>query len=638
MPKKTAFLLSKNFYAGIRFSRRRIINYILVGKFSGLPFFLGADLSKRTKSNQQQIQRHTPTLGPHSPVFDERNRNNAIIAAALPHGSKVMLGDLAYKTDYRALGTASVLNDLGVDRLVPLGEAMAGHFGIETSGDQASKITAAFQWSIETGKTIRFPKGTYRVDTRLSVEGSIRIEGDGDETIFDFSRYSSRQTLIEITQLEVNPTTVSSALPLTVGTSVVTLADASGYSVGDMVLLRSTEDFSTTKRGISDGNKRGELAIIAHKSANRIGLTQGIRDKYSNGTITATMVTPNLRPTLKNFRIKGAGSEARQWGLRINYAVNPEVSGISFEDVEDIGLSLSYCDGGYVHNCIGNDIAGTVSKTGYAFAADLMTRDAVFENLRADSSSCLFSTGGLYAVWDNLVTNCVAYDAASERPAIQTHINGVRTVVEKSSVTRATVGIGMFGPHSTIRNNTTIECSNSGIYTSDEGSVGIVVSGNTVKRCLTGINIGMNSGSRSKSGLLGPNYVYEGIGKSSGISCSADDMTIDSPRVTGHSPGILVQGDRVVLNNVHIIGSGPYGNHIGIYWWGDDGKVIGGAIDGRSGEAIHYGVAAVGRNLMIDGIEINGISETNAISRSISASVVLRNVKVDGKHLDLATE
>lgn len=630
MSQKTALICSTKSTDSPDASRRTIIKYLFVGKVVGLGFLLRAATYSPTNKRKNDPGNYS-TLWSIHPTLSERNVANAISAATLPDGTAVVLGGETYKVDSSATGAASVLNDLDVDGLVPFGPAMAGHFGIKNSGDEATKIAAAFQWSIDTGQSVKFPKGTYRSDRRLSRQGAMRIEGEGDETIFDFSALSTRQTLMEVTQLEASPTTVSSSLPLTIGTALITLTDASDYSVGDMVLLRSTEDFSATARGIADGNKRGELGIIASKSGNRIRLTQGLRDVYSTGTITVTRVVPNIRPVLKNFRIKGGGASARQWGLRIDYAVNPEVSAISFEGVEDTGVSLSYCDGGHVHDCTGNDIAGIVSKTGYAFAADLMTRDALFENLRSNNSSCLFSTGGLYAVWDNIVTKCVATNTASVRPAIQTHINGVRTVVDKCTVIGATLGIGMFGPYSRIKNNIATDCSNSGIYTSDEGSVGIVVSGNTVRRCLTGINMGTNSGSRREGGLLGPNYVYEGTGGGSGISCSADDMTIDSPRIKGHSPGMLVQGDRVIVNNPHIYDSGPSGNHIGIHWLGDDGRIVGGRIDGKKGKALSYGVAVAGQDLLIDGTEIGVISNANAVSIAASTRTVFRNIKVNGK-------
>lgn len=610
-----------------------MIGYALAGPASKLWAFWAGDDSTSSASTETH---NLDSLNARRAVGLElrlRNSTNAKIAASLSDGTAVMLGEFVYKVESSAKGAASASNDLGVDGLVPFGQAFAGHFGIEISGDQSTKIQAAFLWSATTCQSVMFPKGVYRSDTRLSVHGPLKILGEGDDTIFDFSAFSKRQTLIEMTQIETDRTTLSNPGPLSVGTETIALLDARNYSVGDMILLRSTELFSTTARGVADGNKKGELGIVTNKSGSSITLSQGLRDSYSGGTISVTRVRPNTRPVFKNFRIKGGGVAARQWGLRIDYAIYPEVTGVSFEGVEDTGVSLSYCDGGHVHRCVGDNIAGIVSETGYAFGADLMTRDAIFENLRTNGSSCLFSTGGLYAVWDIQVFNCIATNTASVRPAIQTHINGVRTSVYRCTVKGATLGIGMFGPYSRIKNNVVTDCSNSGIYTLDEGSAGIVVSGNTLRKCLTGINLGPNSGSRRAGGFIDQNRVIEGIGGSAGISCTADDMTIGYPHISGYSPGMIVQGDRVTVNYPYITNAGLDGNHFGFFWLGDDGRIIGGGVYANRGRPFTYGIVVTGQNLSIGATEIDGISDTNAIAKAASIRMTTRSVTINGKIL-----
>lgn len=560
-------------------------------------------------------------------TLGSRGSSNATTATSFADGTIVTLAGLQYEVDSTKTGTDSATNDLGVDGLVPNGQAEAGHFGITNSGDEATKIAAAVQWSIDNGKPVKFPKGTYRSDTRLTVDGPVWIEGEGEETVFDFSALTTQQTLFELTKTEANSTTVSTALPLGVGVNSFDLTDASAYSVGDMIMMRSTQKFSDADTSY----KRGEIGIIESKSTNTITLTQGLRDTYSSGTITVTRVVPINRPIIKNIRIKGGGTSARQYGLRIDYAINPEVEGVSFEGVEDTGVSLSYCDGGHVHDCQGDDIAGITSGVGYAFAADLMTRDARFERLQSNGSSCLFSTGGLYPVWDNIVTECFGTNGASTRPVIQTHINGVRTIVDKNTITNSPIGIGMFGPYSKIKNNTVTDCTTAGLYYIDEGSVGLVQSGNTLRRNVTNVSIGANNGSRSGGGVVGPDFIYGSGTGGAGISCSADDMKIIVPHIELCSPGMLIQGDRATINLPHIYDtSNGAGNDYGIHTLGDDIRIIGGVIQEKNFTDLNYGILAQGNNLLVDGTDISGVIESRVVSATASTNTVVRNIKGNG--------
>lgn len=63
-----------------------------------------------------------------------RNASEAALAATEPNGTKWFLGGLLYRVDSAKTGTASATNDLGVDGLVPAGEADLGHFGAPQNG------------------------------------------------------------------------------------------------------------------------------------------------------------------------------------------------------------------------------------------------------------------------------------------------------------------------------------------------------------------------------------------------------------------------------------------------------------------------------------------------------------------------
>lgn len=98
--------------------------------------------------------------------FNSRNATNAAILASNSDGTVGVLGGLFYKVDSSATGTDSATNDLGVDGLVPFGDATFEHYGATGGADDVTAMNAA----LANGGRVRGKSGrTYSFSGTLNI-------------------------------------------------------------------------------------------------------------------------------------------------------------------------------------------------------------------------------------------------------------------------------------------------------------------------------------------------------------------------------------------------------------------------------------------------------------------------------------
>jgi hypothetical protein len=173
-----------------------------------------------------------------------RTLRAASIASGAQDGSCVILGGLLYRVDVTAVGIDSATSDLGVDGLVPAGEAVfPEHYGcVDGFGDNATKLDRAVNWARENGLPLDGRGRIYPITTAMtSVPGNVcnmTIDASG---LTAESAWEATANEFEASQALTGDTTQGERLFICAG---------HGYSVGDVVLIQSNKIFETATNGV----------------------------------------------------------------------------------------------------------------------------------------------------------------------------------------------------------------------------------------------------------------------------------------------------------------------------------------------------------------------------------------------------
>lgn len=434
-------------------------------------------------------------------------------------------------------------------------------FGAVGNGviDDTAAIQAAINSVITTGQMLYVPAGTYIITSPLVANGSLKMSGDGVTSVLNCTGLAAGTTALTIQGSESATNTTMTAYT-TINDATISVASTTGFAVGDLVSLKSTQAFSQ----IDTNYKLGELQYIKSIGSGTITFTAKLKAAYTSGTITVRKLNYINAPSVSSIKLIGAGAATPGYGINVYYAVRPKIDNVYLDLFEDQGISYSYCDSGSVTRCYIENCSGITNGVGYAIGFDFLSQFCHAENNFAQRISCGFSTGSYYCVWNSVVSGNSFFGNESQRPVIQTHINGVNTIVANNTVQSGWVGIGNFSRNCTVIGNIVSNCGYAGIYAETDAAINYQCIGNKVTESVRGITVAEYTGTELPSILIKDNTLWtNGL---NGISVSAQYAQIEGNHIRNTSPAILFSGpsDANIENNV-IVDVRNYSQAYGVY-------------------------------------------------------------------------
>lgn len=431
------------------------------------------------------------------------------------------------------------------------------------TGDGVSNDTPAFISAINealaTGAAVYVPKGTYVILTPLVASGAIKIFGDGAESVLDCSGLAAGTSALAMEGSQSGTVTTTTAYP-SVNDRTISVVSSSGFAYGDMVMITSTQPFST----MDPNYLKGELGFVQSVALGSITLNAGVKDTYSAGTVSIRKVNAIENPIIADLKIVGPGAANPSYGIRIDYAKHPVCQNVHLVDFEDQGFAYSYCDSGSIANCKVENCSGIANGVGYAFGLDLLTQFSHVTDCFASYMSCGFSTGGYLPVWNCVVDGNSFYGGNTTRPMIQTHINGANIVISNNTVSSGQIGIGVFARGNLITGNNVSNQAQYGIYLIEEGLVNGQIVGNKTQNCFRGAGVGNYTGSGTTNVLIQGNQFISCT--ANGISSQAPNTVISNNVMSNVSPGILFSGNGAcTIENNEIIDVTNFSQAYGVY-------------------------------------------------------------------------
>jgi len=229
-------------------------------------------------------------------------------------------------------------------------------WGIDGTADNV-EITKAIASLPSTGGVLKAPNKTYAIAATVDINKS-NVTLDFGTAIF------STSAAIDVFS-NVGSVGVSSLLTVNgvAGDLTVTIASATGFSVGDYILIRS----ENVSMGVAN-MKDGEIHQILSITGNVITLLGELWDSYSTAN-TGTVQLANMRTNFKIIggRIVGADFDTTVTeAVFLQYVAGFEIDGLGIENCADQGINLYSCVDGNITNCHFSGIA--LAGAGYSIS------------------------------------------------------------------------------------------------------------------------------------------------------------------------------------------------------------------------------------------------------------------------------
>lgn len=285
---------------------------------------------------------------------------------------------IANETAKRA-NTASRIGNAILDVIDSSGAYVAQLSETATGAVNAAALLAAFTAAIAAGgtKAVSMPAGTFPMDcdniTGIAQPNGVYLRGAGMyATVLDFSGKSGYNYDVGMIRLVggglSNQVAVSSTVAM--GSLVIPVASSTGYASGDIVQIRSTENYV-----VSDGGTRAEFLRVRYTDATHIYVTTPTQEVYNTGLGTVTVAKVAFSTGgWSDFTLKGKGSNPLGWPTPNQYTSAAEVndsnqntrsdygieciwgrdllfSNLRFVDVENQPITMQACYGFDVSRC-----------------------------------------------------------------------------------------------------------------------------------------------------------------------------------------------------------------------------------------------------------------------------------------------
>ena len=479
-------------------------------------------------------------------------------------------------------------------------------------GDGVADDTVAIQAALDSGAKYIVSEGSFKVGT-LAIPSGVTFDGQGVTTLVDGGSITS----VGSYDSEVSLTAIASS-----GNTSITVANASSYSAGDYLSIKSVVN-----------------CISSDAGEDRLGVVQpSIKNYFSEFVKVKSIATNTITieaPLLFNYTLTaGADSGTRTVSTveKVNFVTGVKVKGISFErnlnNSNYEAILFDVVKDSYVENChfTSTDYVGFFVKLQDCLrctASHLIT-----ERPRYSSSTSAFNsllTHGSTQSGFSDVTCCGGYqivdftfstDAARARPSIKCFVNDARM---SSAFEGVTSHPGCYA--SVFSNINTVKCNRGarlrskrdslvgfnfqgegkstgiGVYLESGWNDGTVVSGGTITNFLYGVNTKPNYSIDET-----PDEPYRALITCLNISDCVVGVTMDQPDVASSFPtnisfsGLYITGvtegievgkynNDVIFRDIVISKAGDFGINLG----GDAYNLV---FDGIS--FVNFDAAAIG--------------------------------------------
>jgi len=425
--------------------------------------------------------------------------------------------------------------------------------------DDTAAITAAAAAAL-TGGIVFFPPGTYKTTSTITINKSITLVGSGMGTsIIDGSTISGSGRIFVITG-EITATTTILTADAATGQPVIAVADASQFSSGDWIRVRSEEGFNDDTE-----TKFGELQVIESISTNNITCTQHLTDTYVVAVHTAAIDKVTMLGYVKieglKFAGRGFGDNSEWLGIDIKQAENVLVKDCHFVDCHSTTLSLYDC---VKFSITRNNIENSFKiGLGYGILVANSSRDGSISgnNFVNNRHSVTFGGNSTYGVQNNVTVdgNTVRYvDLISRIGSLHTH-NTARNITFSNNV--------VYGGGLCTINGTDIIVTGNQNYEDVAGNPSILMNTFAKRITITGNHVkdtqneGIRIGIDVNDVVISNNYIYtEG---DNGIYCINASAGADQERIiisdniieSVNNDGIRFEVFTQDINHVSITGN-----------------------------------------------------------------------------------
>ncbi len=254
----------------------------------------------------------------------------------------------------------SELSTLYTDRMGILNVKSYG-----ATGDGATDDTDAIQTAIDaaeenSGGTIFLPRGTYKITSTLTIDGSeIHFMGDGRfRTTIDASALAADTYAIIFSGSEGSEYSIAAASEGDASVTMTTAAQASNFAAGDVVRIASDDVFSL--------GKCGECGIVEKINATTgvVSLRWKLFDDYTTAPVISK-VSMLSNVSLCDLTVAMSSADAAYTALKFDRVERFLVDGIGIKYGRKEGLYLLDCMSGAVKNCHIEESWYTGTNTSY---------------------------------------------------------------------------------------------------------------------------------------------------------------------------------------------------------------------------------------------------------------------------------
>lgn len=234
-----------------------------------------------------------------------------------------------------------------------------GATGDGTTNDRADVQEAIDAANAVGGGIVHFPKGTYRVDTSLTLYSNITVCFAAGAVI-DFSNAADGDILFEAagTIAAGSVLTANSAA----GDTTIDVTSGAGFAAGDLVQIIDEVSWRSGSQG-----KAGEAHTVASVAGNVVTLREGLWGSYTTAqTATLRKITPLDNITIEGMgELVGKADPGEQIALDLTAARRVTVRDVKVRRFNAVGLRFNTCFDIDVQNCRFEDIYFAATTTSY---------------------------------------------------------------------------------------------------------------------------------------------------------------------------------------------------------------------------------------------------------------------------------
>lgn len=260
-------------------------------------------------------------------------------------------------------------------------------------------------WSADAGATIHFASGTHRLNEKLTIDrDDIAIKGSGTSTIIEGGLGLRSQIFFFVGSIDEGYSTHAAAA-VNKGDTTLTLADASGFAVGDTLYIGQSNDDAFVMANYPNilgdaatalNPLRESMAKIIAINGNTVTLSRAVDYDMAAGTDTLVQRWNTLdNVSLSDMTIKYATTGApdpdymenalpgldNADAVVFNMVTNPEVRNLTILNPASTGLEIRNAIGAHVDNLTVRGAFNKDESNGYGLHI-AGSVDGVYENLK----------------------------------------------------------------------------------------------------------------------------------------------------------------------------------------------------------------------------------------------------------------